>query len=72
MEWRPDRAGRQCLRAPNHGCHRAGRVDRVEPKWAAQWAGRPIGDASLMSIQEANALIFHNSGLIPTDLLPEI
>src|SRR5579862_2059766 len=35
MEWRPDRAGRQSLRAPNHGHHRAGRVDRVEPKWAA-------------------------------------
>lgn len=35
MEWRPDRAGRQCLRAPNHGHHRAGLVDRVEPKWAA-------------------------------------
>ena len=35
MEWRPDRARRQSLRAPNHGHHRAGHVDRVEPKWAA-------------------------------------
>ena len=31
LEWWPDRAGRQYLCDPDHGDHRARRVDRVEP-----------------------------------------